>query len=58
LQDSIVGRVLHTLIGYMDQPTGMELVACCGTILAMLALMQVAAASGRQTRAPGARAIS
>jgi high-affinity iron transporter len=58
LQDSLVGRVLHTLIGYMDQPTGMELVAYCGTILAMLALMQAAAISMRRGRAPGTSAIS
>jgi high-affinity iron transporter len=58
LQDSIVGRVLHTLIGYTDQPTGMELVAYCGTILAMLALMQATGISGRQSRAPGASAMS
>ncbi|MEO6301438.1 MAG: FTR1 family protein [Paracoccaceae bacterium] len=25
-EDSVVGRVLHTLIGYMDRPTAMELV--------------------------------
>ena len=40
-------------LGYMDQPTGLELVAYCGTILAMLALMQ---ATGMSTRGP--RAIS
>jgi high-affinity iron transporter len=57
LQDSMVGRVLHTLIGCMDQPTGMELVAYCGTILAMLTLMQAAAISARQSRAPDASAM-
>jgi high-affinity iron transporter len=59
LQDSIVGRILHTLIGYMDQPTGMALVAYGATILMMLALTQAAAAkSGRQRRAPSTPAVS
>lgn len=26
-EDGLVGRVLHTLVGYIDRPTGMELVA-------------------------------
>jgi high-affinity iron transporter len=26
-QDGWVGRVLHVLIGYMDRPTGMQLIA-------------------------------
>jgi hypothetical protein len=54
---SIVGRVLYTLIDYMGRPTGMELVAYCGTILAMLTLMQTAAIPARQRRAPAASAI-
>jgi high-affinity iron transporter len=57
-QDSIIGRVLHTLIGYMDQPTGMALVAYGATILAMLALTQAAGISGRQRRTPSASAAS
>jgi high-affinity iron transporter len=59
LQDSLVGRILHTLIGYMDQPTGMALVAYGATILVMLALTQAAAAiSGRQRRDPSALPVS
>jgi high-affinity iron transporter len=41
-QDSMVGRVLHTLIGYFDQPDGMELAAYLAALLAMLALKQIA----------------
>jgi high-affinity iron transporter len=50
-QDSIPGRVLHTLIGYADQPTGMQLVAYVVTILVIAALMQVAGASARRSGA-------
>ncbi|WP_158812651.1 FTR1 family protein [Methylocapsa sp. S129] len=57
-QDSILGRILHTLIGYMDQPTGMQLIAYAATILAMLALMQAAGMSTRQRRASSASAAS
>jgi high-affinity iron transporter len=49
-QDSIVGRILHTLIGYADQPTGMQLIAYVGTILGMAALIQVAAIPTRRLR--------
>jgi high-affinity iron transporter len=42
-QDSIVGRVLHTLVGYTDQPSGMELVAYIVVILAIIGLMRGAA---------------
>ncbi|MDH6267076.1 high-affinity iron transporter [Rhizobium sp. SG_E_25_P2] len=41
-QDSMVGRVLHTLIGYFDRPDGMELAAYVAALLAMLALKQIA----------------
>jgi high-affinity iron transporter len=47
-QDSLVGRVLHTLIGYTDQPTAMELVAYAIVLLVMLALMRAANASTRR----------
>jgi high-affinity iron transporter len=41
-QDSMLGRVLHTLIGYFDRPDGMELAAYLAALLAMLALKQIA----------------
>ncbi len=36
----IVGRLLHTLIGYSDAPNGAQLMAYCATILAILGLMR------------------
>jgi len=42
-QTSIVGLMLHTLLGYSDQPTAMQLVVYLATIAAMLALMRFAA---------------
>lgn len=48
-QDGVVGRVLHTLIGYSDRPSGLDLVAYGVTVLLMVLLMRVA----RQGAAPG-----
>jgi high-affinity iron transporter len=39
-QDSIAGRLLHTLVGYSDAPNGAQLVAYIGTILAIFLLMR------------------
>ncbi len=39
-QDGIAGRLLHTLIGYSDQPNGAQLVVYIGTILAISLLMR------------------
>jgi high-affinity iron transporter len=40
-EDSILGRTLHTLIGYTDQPTGMQLVVYAAVILITIALMRL-----------------
>jgi high-affinity iron transporter len=37
----IIGRMLHTLIGYSDQPDGLQLIAYVGTIVAINVLMRV-----------------
>ena len=37
-QDGIIGRILHTLIGYTDRPTELQLVAYLATLAAMAAL--------------------
>jgi high-affinity iron transporter len=37
----IVGRMLHTLIGYSDQPDGLQLIAYLATILGINGLMHV-----------------
>ena len=39
--DSIAGRLLHTLIGYTDQPDGLQLAAYGLTIAAIVTLMRV-----------------
>lgn len=56
-QDGIAGRVLHTLIGYSDQPSGMQLIAYGATIVVMWLAMRLAAASLRKPlqAAPHAR---
>lgn len=37
-QDSIVGRMLHTLVGYSDAPNGAQLLAYAATVVAIVAL--------------------
>ena len=48
--DSLVGRTLHTLIGYTDQPTEMQLVVYVAVLLATFLLMRMI---GSQRKAPG-----
>ena len=50
-QDGIVGRVLHTLIGYTDRPTELQLIAYVTTLTAMAALTWLAVPT-RARRAP------
>ena len=40
-QDSLFGRVLHTLMGYTDRPTTMQLVVYVATLIVMAALMRI-----------------
>jgi high-affinity iron transporter len=40
-QDSIVGRLLHTLIGYTDRPTELQLIAYIATLAIMTALTRI-----------------
>jgi len=55
-QSSLLGRALHTLIGYSDQPTQMQLLAYLATLAAMFVLMKLfggsepAPAPARQAR--------
>ncbi|QGM97384.1 FTR1 family iron permease [Methylocystis parvus] len=50
---SIPGRVLHTLIGYADQPSQMQVVVYAVTIAAIMATTKLATMGGRpQVRAP------
>ena len=47
-EDSLVGRVLHALVGYTDRPSGMQVLVYLGTILVMVALMQVSSTGKRR----------
>ena len=42
---SIVGRVLHVLIGYTDKPTALQLVAYIATLAIMFILIRLARSS-------------
>lgn len=39
-EDSLVGRLLHTLIGYTDRPSGAQLVAYLATVAVIVGLMR------------------
>jgi high-affinity iron transporter len=47
-ESSIVGRALHTLVGYTDQPTGMQIVIYLAVILVMVMLMRLVGSERRQ----------
>ena len=47
--DSIIGKILHALIGYTDRPTALQLFAYLGTLAAILILMRLL---GTATRRP------
>ncbi|HEX3431664.1 MAG TPA: FTR1 family protein [Rhizomicrobium sp.] len=40
-QDSIVGRLMHTLIGYNDSPNGAQLVVYAATVIAIVLLTRI-----------------
>ena len=40
-EDSIPGRLLHTLVGYVEAPNGAQILAYLGTIAAILVLMRL-----------------
>src|SRR5437899_2881656 len=48
---SFVGRALHTLVGYTDQPTAMQLIVYLAILLITFGLMRFAAAPARPTQA-------
>jgi high-affinity iron transporter len=47
-EGSLFGKLLHTLIGYTERPTELQLVAYIGTLLAMFVLMRLARTSPRE----------
>jgi high-affinity iron transporter len=42
-EDGVLGKLLHTIIGYNEQPTAMQLIAYVGVLVAMALLMRIAA---------------
>ncbi|MEA2780177.1 MAG: high-affinity iron transporter, partial [Rhodospirillaceae bacterium] len=53
-QDSILGRMLRTLIGYTDSPTGAQLIAYGLTVAVILILMRLFN-GGRDKESPSGR---
>ena len=51
-QDGIVGRLLHTLIGYTDRPTELQLIVYLATLTAMAALTWIAAPKSGPAASP------
>ena len=47
-ESSIFGRALHTLVGYTDQPTGMQVVIYLAVILVTVMLMRLVGSGRRQ----------
>ena len=39
--ESFLGRALHTLIGYVDQPTAMQLIVYAATLASIAVLMKL-----------------
>jgi high-affinity iron transporter len=52
-EGSIFGRLLHTLIGYTERPTELQLIVYIGTLVAMYLLMRIARYRPRE-RVPAA----
>ena len=46
--ESLPGRALHTLIGYVDQPTGMQLIVYAATLAVIAVLMKLFAVPSAQ----------
>jgi len=53
-EKSIFGRLLHTLIGYIDRPTEMQLLVYVATLFAMFLLMRIARYTPPRQRVPAA----
>ena len=51
-QDGIVGRLLHTLVGYTDRPTELQLIIYLATLTVMAALTWIAAPKSARPATP------
>lgn len=49
-ENSMIGRVLHTLLGYTDSPTELQLLAYLGTLGGMFGLMKLLSQPAKQNR--------
>jgi high-affinity iron transporter len=49
-QDSLFGRLMHTLIGYSDKPNGAQLVAYIAVVVVIVALMKIMQTSHEKAR--------
>jgi len=47
-EESLPGRLLHSLVGYTDRPTGAQLVVYLATVAAILGLMRLVGSRGRK----------
>jgi high-affinity iron transporter len=56
-QDSIAGRMLHTLVGYTDSPDGAQLIAYAATVVAIGVLMRVVGRRAHRPRIGPARPV-
>jgi high-affinity iron transporter len=52
-QSSLLGQLLHILVGYIARPSGIQIVFYIGTFLTILILMRAYGGSNRQVRAAG-----
>jgi high-affinity iron transporter len=53
---SLIGRVLHTLVGYADQPSVLQVIVYVATLVGIVTLSRVVGAADRRLRAQPARA--
>jgi high-affinity iron transporter len=51
-QNSLIGKLLHTLVGYTDRPTELQLIAYVATLAIMALLMRMAAPPSSAERVP------
>ena len=48
----MLGKLLHTLVGYSERPTGMQLMAYIATLFLMFQLMRLARYVPSENQAP------
>ena len=53
---SLFGRVLHTLVGYADQPSVLQVIVYFATLTGILSLSKIVATADKRSRAAAARA--